>query len=185
MRGTSVVRPITREPRSIEFEFVKRAHRVRAQACQASRRRGGRYPRRRHRPDSAYPTEEVCGRVGVGVPLPLRRPSRSNRCSRPSPRSVNSPRSLDESNSPGRAALYKALGLTVQYRRIGATEEVKLTSTLRSVDLEQVIANGNSTNFQVTSLRGVNPGSCRRTDRQPKSTPRARGSFWSEIRQTG
>jgi hypothetical protein len=32
-----------------------------------------------------------------------------------------------------RAALHPALGLTVRYRRNGSTEEVKLTSTLRSV----------------------------------------------------
>ena len=37
-----------------------------------------------------------------------------------------------------RAALYQALGLSVRYRHFGSIEEVKLTSTLRSVDLERV-----------------------------------------------
>lgn len=37
-----------------------------------------------------------------------------------------------------RAALYQALGLTVQYRRVGASEQVKLTSTLVGVALERV-----------------------------------------------
>jgi site-specific DNA recombinase len=54
-----------------------------------------------------------------------------------------------------RTALYQALRLTVRYRRIGATEEVKLTSTLRGVDLEQVAGNGNSRDSQVTGPRGV------------------------------
>jgi site-specific DNA recombinase len=54
-----------------------------------------------------------------------------------------------------RAALYQALGLTVRYRRTGSTEEVKLTSTLRSVDLEQVAGNGDSRNPQVPDLQGV------------------------------
>ena len=37
-----------------------------------------------------------------------------------------------------RAALYQALGLTVRYRRIGISEQVKLTSTLKGVELERV-----------------------------------------------
>jgi len=43
----------------------------------------------------------------------------------------------------------------VRYRRIGSTEEVKLTSTLRSVDLEHVGAIEGSKNSQVTRLEGV------------------------------
>jgi hypothetical protein len=54
-----------------------------------------------------------------------------------------------------RVALYQALGLTVRYRRIGSTEEVKLTSTLRSVDLERVGGNQTCRNPQVTDPRGV------------------------------
>jgi hypothetical protein len=65
------------------------------------------------------------------------------------------PELLGRIEQADRAALYKALGLTVRYRRIGATEEVKLTSTLRSVDLEQVAGNGDSQDSQVTDQRGV------------------------------
>jgi hypothetical protein len=54
-----------------------------------------------------------------------------------------------------RAALYQALGLTVRYRRIGTTEEVKLTSTLRSVDLKRVGASDTFGNSQVTGPEGV------------------------------
>jgi hypothetical protein len=54
-----------------------------------------------------------------------------------------------------RAALYQALRLSVRYRRIGSTEEVKLTSTLRSVDLERVGVNEGSKNSQVNGLQGV------------------------------
>ncbi|HEY6429168.1 MAG TPA: zinc ribbon domain-containing protein, partial [Acidimicrobiales bacterium] len=54
-----------------------------------------------------------------------------------------------------RAALYQALRLTVRYRRVGSTEEVKLSSTLRCVDLEQVGGEKGSAEFQVPGLRGV------------------------------
>jgi hypothetical protein len=54
-----------------------------------------------------------------------------------------------------RAALYRALALTVRYRRIGATDEVTLTSTLRSVDLERVGAKEGSKNSLVNGVQGV------------------------------
>jgi hypothetical protein len=67
----------------------------------------------------------------------------------------NLPGLLDRIEQADRAALYQALGLTVRYRRIGTTEEVKLTSTLRSVDLERVSGNNTSRNSQVTDPQGV------------------------------
>ena len=45
---------------------------------------------------------------------------------------------LDHVEQSDRAALYQALWVTVMYRRIGSTEEVKVTSTLRGVDLKGV-----------------------------------------------
>jgi hypothetical protein len=54
------------------------------------------------------------------------------------------PELLERIDQADRAALYQALGLTVRYRRVGSTEEVKLTSTLRSMDLEQVGRSDNS-----------------------------------------
>jgi hypothetical protein len=65
------------------------------------------------------------------------------------------PELLGRVEQADRAALYQALGLTVRYRRIGSIEEVKLTSTLRSVDLEQAGRNRDSINSQVTGPRGV------------------------------
>jgi hypothetical protein len=65
------------------------------------------------------------------------------------------PELLDRVEQADRAALYWALRLTVRYRRVGTTEEVKLTSTPRSVDLEQVAGDGHGRNFQVTGPRGV------------------------------
>ena len=65
------------------------------------------------------------------------------------------PQLLECIEQADRAALYQALGLTVRYRRIGSTEEVKLTSTLRSVDLECVGADRPSRNSQVTGSKGV------------------------------
>jgi DNA invertase Pin-like site-specific DNA recombinase len=62
---------------------------------------------------------------------------------------------LDRVEQSDRAALYQALGLTVRYRRIGTIEEVKLTSTLRGVDLERVGGNHDCGNSQVTDPRGV------------------------------
>jgi hypothetical protein len=67
----------------------------------------------------------------------------------------NLPGLLDRIEQADRAALYQALELTVRYRRIGTTEEVKLTSTLRSVDLERVSGNNTSRNSQVTDPQGV------------------------------
>ena len=65
------------------------------------------------------------------------------------------PELLDRIEQTDRAALYQSLGLTVRYRRIGSVEEVKLTSTLRGVDLERVGGNHDCGNSQVTGLRGV------------------------------
>jgi DNA invertase Pin-like site-specific DNA recombinase len=65
------------------------------------------------------------------------------------------PELLERVDEADRAALYQALGLTVRYRRTGPTEEVKLTTTLRSVDLKRVGADGGSTNSQVNGLQGV------------------------------
>ena len=65
------------------------------------------------------------------------------------------PELLERVDQTDRAALYQALGLTVRYRRTGSTEEVKLTTTLRSVDLKRVGADGGSTNSQVNGLQGV------------------------------
>ena len=66
-----------------------------------------------------------------------------------------SPSSLDGIEQADRAALWQALGLNVRYRRTGSTEEVKLTSTLRSVDLERVGTEEGSENSQVNGLQGV------------------------------
>ena len=65
------------------------------------------------------------------------------------------PELLGRIEQADRAALYQALGLTVRYRSIGSTEEVQLTSTLRSVDLERVAENGDASNSQVPGLQGV------------------------------
>jgi hypothetical protein len=65
------------------------------------------------------------------------------------------PQLLECIEQADRAALYQALRLTVRYRRIGSTEEVKLTSTLRGVDLERVGGNPTPRNSQVTGPRGV------------------------------
>ena len=65
------------------------------------------------------------------------------------------PELLERIEQTDRAALYQALGLKVRYRRIGSTEEVKLTSTLRSVDLECVGGNHTARNPQVTASEGV------------------------------
>ena len=43
----------------------------------------------------------------------------------------------------------------MRYRRIGATDEVTLTSTLRSVDLERVGAKEGSKNSLVNGVQGV------------------------------
>jgi hypothetical protein len=67
----------------------------------------------------------------------------------------NLPELLERIEQADRAALYQALGLTVRYRRIGTTEQVKLTSTLPSVDLERVGEKTSSEDSQVSGLRGV------------------------------
>ena len=65
------------------------------------------------------------------------------------------PELLGRIEQADRAALYQALGLTVQYRRVGTSEEVKLSTTLQSVDLERVGAHEGSKNSQVNGLQGV------------------------------
>jgi site-specific DNA recombinase len=50
----------------------------------------------------------------------------------------NLPELLARIDQADRAALYQALGLTVTYKRMGSTEHVRLTTSLRSVELEQV-----------------------------------------------
>ena len=65
------------------------------------------------------------------------------------------PELLDRIERADRAALYQALGLTVRYRRVGASEEVKLTSTLRGVDLERVDESITSQKPQVSGPQGV------------------------------
>jgi hypothetical protein len=59
------------------------------------------------------------------------------------------PELLGRIEQADRVALYQALDLTVHYRRNGSAEEIKLTSTLRSVDLEHVGASERSKNSQV------------------------------------
>jgi hypothetical protein len=46
------------------------------------------------------------------------------------------PQLLATIDQADRAALYNALGLTITYRRVEDREEVKLTATFQSVDLE-------------------------------------------------
>jgi site-specific DNA recombinase len=65
------------------------------------------------------------------------------------------PELLGDIEQTDRAALYQALGLTVRYRRTGSLEEVKLTSTLRGVDLERVGGNHGCGSSQVTGPSGV------------------------------
>ena len=67
----------------------------------------------------------------------------------------NLPELLDKIEQADRAALYQALGLTVRYRRVGAAEEVKLTSTLRGVELERVGESTKSQKAQAPGPRGV------------------------------
>jgi hypothetical protein len=50
----------------------------------------------------------------------------------------NVPELLEIIEQADRAALYQALGLTVFYRRVGASEQVKLRSTFSVVDLSRV-----------------------------------------------
>jgi site-specific DNA recombinase len=65
------------------------------------------------------------------------------------------PELLDRIEQADRAALYQALGLTVRYRRVGSSEEVKLTSTLQTVDLERVGKSATSQKAQVPGLPAV------------------------------
>ena len=65
------------------------------------------------------------------------------------------PELLGRIEQADRAELYQALGLTVRYRRIGTTEEVKLTSTLQSVDLKRVGGSETTGNSQLTAPKGV------------------------------
>ena len=65
------------------------------------------------------------------------------------------PELLGRIEQADRAELYQALGLTVRYRRIGTTEEVKLTSTLQSVDLKPVGGSEASGHSHLTAPKGV------------------------------
>lgn len=65
------------------------------------------------------------------------------------------PELLDRIEQADRAALYHALGLIVRYRRVGASEEVNLTSTLQSVDLERVGGSARSRKSQFPGPQGV------------------------------
>lgn len=67
----------------------------------------------------------------------------------------NLPELLGTIEQADRAALYQALGLTVRYRRVGTSEQVKLSSMLRSVDLERVGVKTSSGDSQVPDLQGV------------------------------
>ena len=87
------------------------------------------------------------------------------------------PELLGRIEQADRAALYQALELTVRYRRIGSTEEVKLTSTLRSVDLERVGANGGSKNSQVNGLEGVDLSRVGRGNAPITPFPHVRGEL--------
>jgi hypothetical protein len=62
---------------------------------------------------------------------------------------------LEAIEQADRAALYQALGLTVRYRSVGTTEQVKLSSMLRSVDLERVGVKTRSGTSQVADMQGV------------------------------
>ena len=65
------------------------------------------------------------------------------------------PEILDSINQADRTELYRALGLTVTYRRVDDIEEVRLRATLRPVDLEQVRAIRPERSMQVNHLNGV------------------------------
>ncbi len=88
-------------------------------------------------------------------PLCHRSPSHSPRWSIRCPLCTTLPELLETIEQADRAALNQALGLTVRYRRNGTTEQVKLTSTLRSVDLERVGVKSSSEDSQVPDLQGV------------------------------
>jgi site-specific DNA recombinase len=49
-----------------------------------------------------------------------------------------SPEALADIDQSDRVALYQALGLTITYRRVESTEQVRLSSTIRGVELERV-----------------------------------------------
>jgi hypothetical protein len=93
------------------------------------------------------------------------------------------PELLERIDQADRAALYQALGLTVRYRRVGSTEEVKLTSTLRSVDLEQVGRSDNSKYSQVPGLHGVDLERVGGPTGNLGPRPVVMESGWSELRR--
>ncbi len=90
----------------------------------------------------------------------------------------NLPELLETIEQADRAALYQALGLTVLYRRIGTTEQVKLTSTLRSVDLERVGEPTGPEGPQVPGPQGVDLEPCRRGDLNPHALAGTSPSSW-------
>ncbi len=54
-----------------------------------------------------------------------------------------------------RAALYRALGLHVTYRRVGTVEQVRLRTSLRAVKLERVGVRRSEGNSLAPALRSV------------------------------
>jgi len=72
------------------------------------------------------------------------------------------PELLGRIEQADRAALYQALELTVRYRRIGSTEEVKLTSTLRSVEPGACRCQRGLQELPGQRLRRRGPESCRK-----------------------
>jgi len=67
----------------------------------------------------------------------------------------NLPELLARIDQADRAALYQALGLTVTYKRMGSTEHVRLTTSLRSVELERVGDLPGFLKSQLPDLKGV------------------------------
>jgi site-specific DNA recombinase len=67
----------------------------------------------------------------------------------------NLPELLARIDQSDRAALYQALGLTVTYKRTGSAEHVRLTTSLRSVELERVGDLPGFLKSQLPDLQGV------------------------------
>ncbi|HTX01240.1 MAG TPA: recombinase family protein [Acidimicrobiales bacterium] len=67
----------------------------------------------------------------------------------------NVPELLDSIDQSDRAALYRALGLRITYRRVGPVEQVRLRTSIRPVDLDRVGVAKALTNSLVPALRGV------------------------------
>jgi site-specific DNA recombinase len=67
----------------------------------------------------------------------------------------NVPELLDQIDQADRAALYQALGLTVTYRRTGTVEQVRLTTSIQSVELEGVGEQPQFLLSQLVASKGV------------------------------